>query len=159
MPDALLVPLLLAALVTNGLAAGFFYAFACAVMPGLSRTDDRAFVSAMTAINAAVQNPLFALSFVGSGLSSAAALVAALAGGAGAATTSAVAGALALAVLQYVVTFGRSIPLNLRLDRAAGGPLSDARRGFERAWVRANTARVLASGGSLLLLGIALATT
>ncbi|MCJ1674730.1 MULTISPECIES: hypothetical protein [unclassified Rathayibacter] len=120
MPDALLVPLLLAALVTSGLAAGFFYAFACAVMPGLGRTDDRAFVSAMTAINAAVQNPLFA---------------------------------------QYVVTFGRSVPLNLRLDRAAGGPLSDARRGFERAWIRANTARVLASGGSLLLLGIALATT
>ena len=159
MPDALLVPLLLAALVTSGLAAGFFYAFACAVMPGLGRTDDRAFVSAMTAINAAVQNPLFALAFVGSGLASAAALVAALAGGAGAATTSAVAGALALAVLQYVVTFGRSIPLNLRLDRSAEGSLPDARRGFERAWVRANTARVLASGGSLLLLGIALATT
>jgi uncharacterized membrane protein len=156
-PDSLLPPLLLAALVANALAAGFFYAFACAVMPGLARTDDRSFVAAMTAINAAVQNPLFALSFFGSGLASAAALLAALSGGAGPGATAAIAGALALGVLQYVVTFGRNIPLNVRLDRSARGPLPTARRGFERPWVRANTARMLASTGALLLLGIALA--
>ncbi|MCJ1701790.1 DUF1772 domain-containing protein [Rathayibacter festucae] len=158
MPDSSLTPLLLAALVANGLAAGFFYAFACAVMPGLARTDDRTFVAAMTAINAAVQNPLFALAFIGSGLSSAATLASAISSGAGLATSTAIAGALALAVLQYVVTFGRNIPLNVRLDRTARGPLLPARRGFERPWFRANTLRMLASSGALLLLGIALVT-
>ncbi|MBF4463157.1 DUF1772 domain-containing protein [Rathayibacter sp. VKM Ac-2878] len=124
-------------------------------MPGLARTDDRTFVAAMTAINAAVQNPLFALAFFGSGLSSAAALVASLSTGGGLAPW-AIAGSLALAVLQYAVTFGRNIPLNLRLDREAHGPLVTARRGFERPWAGWNVVRMLATSGSLLLLGLAL---
>jgi uncharacterized membrane protein len=38
---------LIAATITTGLIAGLFFAFACAVMPGLHRTEDRTFVDAM----------------------------------------------------------------------------------------------------------------
>ncbi|WP_426989356.1 hypothetical protein [Pseudarthrobacter sp. Y6] len=44
---------------------GLYYSFACSVMPGLRATDDATFVSAMSRINAAIQNPVSALSFVG----------------------------------------------------------------------------------------------
>ena len=48
---------LAAATITTGLMAGLYYAYACSVMPGLSRTDDRTFVSAMQQINVAIINP------------------------------------------------------------------------------------------------------
>ena len=41
---------LTAATLTTGLVAGLFYAFSCAVMPGLRRTDDATFITAMRAI-------------------------------------------------------------------------------------------------------------
>src|ERR671916_3351001 len=41
---------LVAATVAMGLLAGLFYSYACSVMPGLSRTDDRTFVSGMQQI-------------------------------------------------------------------------------------------------------------
>jgi uncharacterized membrane protein len=35
------------ALATAGLVAGLFYGFACGVMPGLARADDRTLIDAM----------------------------------------------------------------------------------------------------------------
>ena len=48
---------LAAATITTGLMAGLYYAYACSVMLGLSRTGDRTFVSAMQQINVAILNP------------------------------------------------------------------------------------------------------
>jgi uncharacterized membrane protein len=48
---------LAAATLTTGLMAGLYYAYAYSVMLGLSRTDDRTFVSAMQQINVAILNP------------------------------------------------------------------------------------------------------
>ncbi|MWV75809.1 DUF1772 domain-containing protein [Rathayibacter rathayi] len=158
MADSLLVPLLLAALVANALAAGFFYAFACAVMPGLARVDDRTFVSTMVAVNAAVKNPLFALSFFGGVLLPAAALLAALLSGEGG-TARWIGVAVALFMVQYLVTFSRNIPLNLRLARDVRGPHASTRRAFEKPWVRANGVRTVAATGSVLSLGLALLAT
>jgi uncharacterized membrane protein len=50
---------LVAAALTMGLLAGFFYAYSVSVMPGLGRTDDRTLVDAMQQINEAVENPVF----------------------------------------------------------------------------------------------------
>lgn len=44
---------------------GLYYSYACSVMPGLRATDDATFVHAMSRINIAIQNPVFALSFFG----------------------------------------------------------------------------------------------
>jgi uncharacterized membrane protein len=55
----------LVATLAVGLVAGPFYAFACSVMIGLARTDDRTFVGAMQQIKAAILNGWFAVSFAG----------------------------------------------------------------------------------------------
>ncbi len=56
---------LLTATVTMGLMAGLFYAWDVSVMPGLARLDDRTFVGAFQAIDRAMMNPLFMLTFMG----------------------------------------------------------------------------------------------
>ena len=52
----LLDALLVASTLTTGLVAGLFYAFSCAVMPGLRRTDDAVLVATMTAVNRAIRD-------------------------------------------------------------------------------------------------------
>lgn len=54
-----------AATVAMGLIAGAFYVFACAVMPGLARSDDEVYVEVMRNINDVIQNPVFMMSFLG----------------------------------------------------------------------------------------------
>ena len=56
---------LLAATVTTGLMAGVFGLYAHTIMRGLGTTDDRTFVGAFQAIDRAIINPLFMLTFFG----------------------------------------------------------------------------------------------
>ncbi|QUQ62359.1 integral membrane protein [Kutzneria sp. CA-103260] len=148
--------MLVLATVATGLGAGLFYAFSCAVMPGLRRSDDATRVQAMQRINEAIQNPVFALSFAGAPLLTAVALVA-----------DAVAGdwprvlgeALGLILLgsALVITFRINIPLNLALDRADPADPAAAWRAFERRWVRWNNVRTLATTAGLAALVVTLA--
>jgi len=59
------VVVLLPATVTMGLTAGVFGDWAHTIMPGLSTTDDRTFVGAFQALDRAITNPLFLLTFMG----------------------------------------------------------------------------------------------
>ncbi|NAZ87082.1 DUF1772 domain-containing protein [Kineococcus sp. T90] len=145
--------LLLVALVTSGSLAGLFHAFSCAVLPGLRATSDATFTAAMTSVNAAVRNPLFALVFAGAPLSTAAAAAArALTGQVPAALVA----ACALHLAALVVTVRANLPLNAALAAAAGDPAA-ARRGFERAWRRWNAVRGALDTGALACVGVALA--
>jgi hypothetical protein len=54
-----------AAVVAMGLLAGLFYAFDVAVMPALTRADDRTLVDAMQQMIDAIENPVFFLTFLG----------------------------------------------------------------------------------------------
>ncbi|MDJ0346231.1 DUF1772 domain-containing protein [Streptomyces sp. H10-C2] len=146
---------LIGATITTGLIAGLFYAFSCAVMPGLRRTDDRTFVGAMQWINVRILNGWFALGFAGSLLLTVLAGALHLVGDAPDAPLPWIAGAAALYVLALVITFGVSIPLNDALD-AAGDPgaasasaLADVRERFEEQWVRWNIVRAVVSTGAL----------
>jgi uncharacterized membrane protein len=133
--------LLVAATIAAGLFAGLFYAFACAVMPGLARGDDRTFVEAMRGINVAIVNGWFLLSFLGAPLLAAVAVVLHLRSG----TTLwwAVAGfACLLAVI--VITAAVNIPMNNALD-AGGNDYAQVRERFEAAWVRWNVLRAVVS--------------
>ena len=56
---------LIIATLTVGLFAGVFAIYANAIMPGLRRTDDRTFVGAFQAIDTAIINPLFLMTFLG----------------------------------------------------------------------------------------------
>lgn len=50
---------------TTALIAGLFYGYTCSVNLGLGKLPDREYIAAMNAINAAILNPLFFISFMG----------------------------------------------------------------------------------------------
>ena len=56
---------LVAATITTGLMAGVFGLYAHTIMRGLAKTDDRTFVGAFQAIDRAIINPVFMLTFFG----------------------------------------------------------------------------------------------
>jgi uncharacterized membrane protein len=139
---------LAAATLTTGLMAGLYYAYACSVMLGLSRTDDRTFVSAMQQINVAIINPWFIVSFFGAFVFTASAGVLHLHGD-WRTVLPWIAAALVLYVATLVITTGFNVPLNNELA-AAGDPdrtadLAAVRERFEASWVRWNIARAVAS--------------
>jgi uncharacterized membrane protein len=139
---------LVGATITTGLAAGLFYAYACSVLLGLGRADDRTFVVAMQRINVAILNGWFALGFGGALLLTALAAVLHL-GGTGRSVLPWIAAALVLYVAVVVITMGIHVPLNNALD-AAGEPdriadLAAVRRRFESTWVPWNVVRAAAS--------------
>jgi uncharacterized membrane protein len=149
---------LVAATVASGMIAGLFYAYACSVMPALRGADDRTFVDVMQRVNRAIQNGWFSLSFVGSVLATVAVVLLNLDGDRRAVLLPAGL-ALALHIAALVVTFGRNIPMNNRLD--AGGPAArladpaDARRAFEVPWTRFNLLRTLLTLAAFVALCVA----
>lgn len=152
---------LVAATVTMGLAAGLIYTFSIAVMPGLGRTDDRTFVTAMQRINESILNGWFALAFGGALVLTAVAAGLHLGGDGRSALPWIVAG-LVLYVVVLVVTFAVNVPLNDELV-AAGDPaglatadLSAVRERFEASWIRWNIVRAVASTAALACLALAL---
>lgn len=135
-------------LVATALQAGLYYAFACAVLPGLARGEDQTHVATMTQVNAAILNPAFLATFVGAPLLG---VVAALLPGPG---RGWVVAAAVLALLTLLVTVVRNVPLNDAL--AAGrGTAAERRRAFA-PWARWNTVRALASTASVACTGLAL---
>lgn len=147
---------LLLAMVTTGLMAGLFAGFAYAVMPGLSRVDDRAFVAGMRAINAAILNGWFALCFGGALIGTLAAVLLHLPADRRGPLPWLLA-ALLLYGLVLVVTMAVNVPLNDRL--AAADRLADPARlrvMFEGAWVRWNVVRAVLNTAALGCLGWAL---
>lgn len=129
---------LLAATVTTGLMAGLFAAFSYAVMPGLGRAGDAAFVEGMQRINVAILNGWFGVCFGGALVFSV--LAAVLQHGAG--RRWIVAGAV-LYLLTLVVTMAVNVPLNDKLAAAGSTDPHAAREAFETAWVRWNVVRTV----------------
>jgi uncharacterized membrane protein len=131
---------LVAAAVTTGLMAGLFAAFSYAVMPGLGKAGDAAFVEGMQKINVAILNGWFGVCFGGAVLFSVLAAVLHLGADRRPALPWIVAG-LAFYLLTLVVTAAVNVPLNDKL--AAAGTLDPhaAREAFEAVWVRWNIVR------------------
>jgi uncharacterized membrane protein len=147
---------LIASTVGAALMAGLFTAFAYAVMPGLSRTEDRAFVQSMQHINRAIINGWFLLPFLLPLPLLVLATVLAAKGHSPGALPWIIA-ALVLHAAAFLVTGTQNVPLNDTLDKlppdAAPDRLRDARAAFEGRWVRWNTVRAVlhtASLGALL---------
>ena len=139
---------LIAAIVTTALQAGLYYAFACAVLPGLERGDDRTFVAAMQQVNVAIINPWFLVTFLGAPVLAVLAAVLSLGG-----TNRALLGWTALGAVFAVGTFVFTVALNVPLNNAlaaAGDPsqvtdLAAVRAAFAPAWGRWNTVRALSA--------------
>ena len=148
------------------LVAGFLFAFAAVVMPGISRLEDGDFIRSFRAIDRVIQDkqPAFVLVWVGSAL----ALVAAAAIGVsqlrgGDRLLLIVAAGVYLVGVQWP-TLAINIPLNdglQRLDPDALDPAARkrARSTFEAPWNRWNAIRAgCACLASLLLLLLLLRT-
>ena len=149
--------LMTAATVALAGVGGLYYSYACSVMPGLRTTDDSTFVSAMSRINTAIQNPVFALSFVGAFFALAGAATFSWANGLGSALPASI--ALACYTATLAITFGVSIPLNNRLGHAAAaGDAAIGRKSFERPWTRWNIHRTWLSMAALVALSSAWAS-
>ncbi|SBT41830.1 anthrone oxygenase family protein [Micromonospora auratinigra] len=145
---------LLLATVATGLMAGLFAAFAYAVLPGLARVDDRAFVAAMRAVNQAILNGWFALCFGGALVCTLAAVLLHLPAASRTPLPWLVA-ALVLYGLVLAVTVAVNVPLNDRLDAGAAAGVDPARlrAAFEGGWVRWNVARAVLNTAALGCLG------
>ncbi|MFE9959660.1 DUF1772 domain-containing protein [Micromonospora sp. NPDC005299] len=148
---------LLLATVTTGLTAGLFAAFAYAVMPGLARVDDRAFVAGMRSINQAILNGWFALCFGGALVCALAAVLLHLPAGRRGPLPWLIAG-LVLYVLVLAVTAAVNVPLNDRLEAGAArlADPAELRATFESAWVRGNVVRAVLNTAAFGCLGWAL---
>jgi uncharacterized membrane protein len=149
---------LLAATMLTGAMTGVFGIYANAIMPGLRTTDDRTFVGAFQAIDRAIINPLFMLTFLG------ALICAAVGAGLHAGERSVlvwVAAGFVLYLAVVVVTLAVNVPLNDAL-KAAGDPdriadLAAARDRFDEArWIAWNVVRAILSAAAFACLAWAL---
>jgi uncharacterized membrane protein len=146
---------LLAATATMGLVAGVLGLYAHTIMPGLGRTDDRTFVGAFQAIDRAINNPLFMLTFFGALLLTGAAALLHL-GDDRRDVLPWLAAAGAMYLVAVVITIAVNVPLNDAL-KAAGDPatidVARVRADFqERRWAAWNVVRAILSIAALLCL-------
>jgi uncharacterized membrane protein len=141
---------LILATMTTGLAAGVFADWSSTIMPGLGEVDDRTFVAAFQALNAAIMNPLFiGVEFMGSLLLIGLAVVLHLRAGQRSTLIWLIV-ALASYLAAVVITFGVNEPLNQQImavteldgdaDFAAARSLLD-----EAKWTAWNTVRAFAT--------------
>ncbi|MEU5884904.1 anthrone oxygenase family protein [Spirillospora sp. NPDC047279] len=139
---------LFAAVLTTGLMAGLFAAFSYAIMPGLAKVDDRAFIDSMQRINVAIINGWFMLSFLGA--LAFAGLAAALhwKGEARTALPWIIAG-LVLYLVMFIITGAINVPMNNELDAAGDvSKIADpaaVRAAFEDRWIAWNVVRAVTS--------------
>jgi uncharacterized membrane protein len=117
---------LIAATLSTGLIAGLLYSYACSVMPGLSRADNRTFVDVMQRVNAAILNGWFLISFLGALVFTAVAAVLHFGAG-GRSLLPWIVAALVLYGAAFLVTIGINVcqwPVRSPRWRPFGGELS-----------------------------------
>ncbi len=160
----LLELVLILATLLCALTAGFVFAFATVVMPGLAKLGDREFIRGFQVIDGVIQSgqPIFGLVWMGSAV----ALLLAAGMGAlqldGAERAVVVISAIVYVAGVQVPTFRINVPLNNTLQRLDIGTmnadaLASARSAFEGRWVRWNAVRtVVASLVSVALMWVLL---
>jgi uncharacterized membrane protein len=144
-------------IVGSGLMAGVFFAFSTAVMPGLRRLRPSAGAEAMQHVNVVIQNPLFLLVFMGTGLICLLVAIGALVSGAAGAVWLVI-GALLYVVGSVGLTMGVNVPMNNRLD--AANPITDTGAAiwadYLTRWTAWNHVRALACTAATAALAVGL---
>ena len=130
------------------LVAGFLFAFAVVIMPGIKSLDDGAFVRAFQVIDGVIQKgqPLFILVWVGSALSLLATAVLGIWSLNGANRALLIAAAVVYLGCVQLPTAAINIPLNNAVQRLDVGSMdaaarTRARADFEARWNRWNMFR------------------
>lgn len=161
--NAFHITLILATLLCS-LVAGFLFAFAVVVMPGLRKLDDRAFIRAFQVMDSIIQRnqPVFMLVWLGSVI---ALLVTVALGFAqlDVANRAILGTAIGINLLGVQLpTMGINVPLNnqikkIDVESTDQASLKAAREAFEPKWNRANLLRTLLAIAAIGLLLILLA--
>ena len=143
---------LIAAAFLCSLVAGFLFAFAVVVMPGIKRLGDREFIRAFQVIDGVIQDnqPVFMLVWVGSVPALIAAAVLGIGQLEGTALVLLVTAALVYLFGVQLPTIVINIPLNNKLqsldvNTAAEAQRKSARQDFESRWNRSNSIRTALS--------------
>jgi len=141
------------------LVAGFLFAFAVVIMPGIRTLDDGSFIRAFQVIDRVIQHnqPLFMFVWVGSVLCLIAASVFGLWALGGANRLLLIAAALVYLLCVQLPTATINIPLNNALQKLAPGTMSEtmrkhARDDFEPRWNRWNAIRTACASLTAILL-------
>ena len=155
--------LLMLATFLCSLVAGFLFAFAVVIMPGIRSLDDSGFIRAFQVIDRVIQNnqPVFMLVWVGSVLSLIAAAVVGVWALGGADRLLLIGAALVYLLSVQLPTATINIPLNNQLQTLDPGTMSDttrrrARDEFEPRWNRWNNIRAASASLTTILLLILL---
>lgn len=156
----LLFPMSMLSLLSIGAIFGFFYAWVCSTLWGLDATDPDVAITAMQAMNASVRNPVFFPSFFLTPLILAATSWIALAQQQKRAAAL-FGSAAALYVLgAFLVTVTVNVPMNEALSEVTvPSDINAAHRiwqEYSSSWQFWNMIRTIASGGSLLMTGVAI---
>jgi uncharacterized membrane protein len=151
--------LLLSALMT-ALMAGLFYNWTTAITVGLAKLPDKEYIVAFQAINRAIQNPFFFLSFFGAAI-----LLPICAYLYFQKPLTPQLNCILAATICYwlgvmCVTIFGNVPLNNMLDlfdlnNASPLDITNKRLAFENKWNNLNTIRTISSIASLILLLLA----
>lgn len=148
---------------TTGLIAGLFYSWSCSVTLGLARVSDSTYIESFQAMNRAILNPVFLLTFMGTALLLP--LCVWLNYGPGFTTRCWWLAAAAVVYLAGVigVTMGGNVPMNEALDKfplatVTAQEIAAQRATFERPWNNLNMIRTVAATLSLIMVIIACLT-
>jgi uncharacterized membrane protein len=146
---------LIAATVLTGLSVGVMVLYAHTIMPGLKKTDDRTFVGAFQAIDRAIINPLFMLTFFGALILIGTAAALHFGAGRRAALPWLIA-AFVLYLIAVIITMAVNVPLNDAI-KAAGDPnhinVAKVRADFHEArWAAWNYVRTITSTTAFVIL-------
>jgi uncharacterized membrane protein len=141
------------------LVAGFLFAFAVVVMPGIGRLNDREFIRSFQVIDRVIQRgqPVFLLVWVGSVLTLIAAALLSLWMLDGANRLFVIAAAFVYLLCVQLPTVAINIPLNnalqtLNPDTMDEATRTRARNDFEPRWNRWNARRTVCAGVASVLL-------
>lgn len=153
------IVLILATLLCS-LVAGFVFAFACVVMPGIGDLNDRNFIQAFQAIDRVIQNnqPLFFLVWVGSVVAIAVSGLLGVRQLDGVDRMLLIVAGIAYLVGVQLPTITVNVPLNNQLQTVdiqtmGETALTEARKDFEQRWNWWNMIRtVIATMTSALLI-------
>ncbi|RQO70585.1 DUF1772 domain-containing protein [Pedobacter sp. KBW06] len=145
----------------TALTGGFFYAFSCAVNPGLARLSDGGYLAAMQSINKEIQNLLFLSSFMGTLLLLPLSTWLEFRVGITDSFWLLLATTFVYTIAVFGLTMFGNVPLNEALDRfnlssASAKDMAIQREKFEIPWNRFHRIRTVASVLTVMLVIAAL---
>ncbi|MDJ0590639.1 MAG: DUF1772 domain-containing protein [Pleurocapsa sp. MO_226.B13] len=156
------IVLILATLLCS-LVAGFLFAFATVVMPGIKTLNDREFIRAFQVIDGVIQNnqPLMVAVWMGSILAAVAAAVLGFGQLDGTQRLLSISATIVYILGGQLSTFTINVPLNNRLQRLNVDAMDEvalkaARMNFEPGWNRWNLVRTPFAGLASVLFMILL---